>query len=143
MSDPCILYSNRGAVLTITIDGMPYTPDELRALIAGAARERVAVEAYERQQSAQREWEAVYQAITERARQAEAERDEARADAAALNTACRAAALWIGALDVSYWDDSPLGDLNNLLGQPALGAAFLDEIRVQLHAAIDKVLAGD
>lgn len=43
-----------------------------RELEAARARERIAVEAYERQQDAQRAWEAKYQAMTERTIAAEA-----------------------------------------------------------------------
>jgi hypothetical protein len=42
------------------------------------------------------------------------ERDELRA-------ACRAAALWIGTLDISYWDDSPLAELQDALAARRAG----------------------
>lgn len=72
MTDPIRLTYTYRDVYSITFDGVDYTPTELRAIIASAARERIVTAAYERQQDQQREWEAKYQAMTERAIAAEA-----------------------------------------------------------------------
>ena len=58
--------------------------DLQRELTQARERDRIAAEAYNRQQTSYRELEALYQAMTERALAAEAERDNARRDAGDL-----------------------------------------------------------
>ena len=58
--------------------------DLQRELTQARERDRIAAEAYNQQQTSYRELEALYQAMTERALAAEAERDNARRDAGDL-----------------------------------------------------------
>lgn len=60
------------------------TGDPWRELTQARERDRIVAETYNQQQTSYRELEALYQAMTERALAAEAERDNARRDAGDL-----------------------------------------------------------